>query len=151
MTALLHPFRSIKGRLLGQGGNNELVSNEKRMTSPVVDASIAVAASQASPRAVTITLKDSEGNAVLEATGIELVLFLDAARVAFAATGGSTGIAASVGIVQAAVAKLRFLAVADAATGTLVLSWTDSAHEVAFLGVKLPNGEWVMSAALTTA
>lgn len=138
----------------GRGGwgvpYGEVVRSEKRVTSPAVDATITVAASQTSPRAVTIQLKDAQGNNVAEATGVHLVLFLDAGRVAFAATGGSTGFAASVGIIQALIAKLHFFGVSDA-TGAFTLSWTDTAHEVAFLGLRLPNGEWVMSAALTTA
>jgi len=141
---------SIHGRRFGLGPDDELVSNEIRLSSPAVDCSISVAASQTSPRAVTLQLKNARGENVNEATPLRLFLFLDAGMVAFAATGGSTGIAASVGIVEAIIAKLLFQAVTNT-SGAMTLSWTDTAHEVAFLGVQLPNGRIVMSPALTTA
>jgi hypothetical protein len=141
---------SIHGRRLGLGPDDELLSNEIRLGSPAVDVAITVAASATSPRAVTLQVKNARGENVAEATPLKLILFLDAAQVAFAVTGGSTGIAASVGIVQAIIAKKQFQAVTDA-NGAMTLSWTDTAHEVAFLGVQLPNGRIVMSGALTTA
>jgi hypothetical protein len=148
MTSIMRT--SIHGRRLGLGDQGQLVGNEKNISSKAVGATIVVAASQTSPRAVTVQLTDIDGNPVAIAVAVRLVLFLDAARVAFAATGGSTGIAASVGIVEALIAKKHFFGVTDA-NGTFTLSWTDTAHEVAFLGLLLPNGEWVMSDALTTA
>lgn len=141
---------SIHGKRFGLGPNNELVSNEIRLTSPAVGATITVAASQTSPRAITVQLTDSEGANVAEATPVWLALFLDAAMVAFAATGGSTGLAASAGIIEAVISKLLFFGVTDS-TGKFTLSWTDTAHEVAFLGVLLPSDRMAISAALTTA
>ena len=48
----------------------------------------------------------------------------------------------------AALAKKIFYLTSEA-TGLIDLVWTDNASEVAFIGLRLPNGRMVMSAALT--
>ncbi len=151
-------FTSLHGRRLGLGQFGQLVTNssgESIDLSPVcVDATVTVSAegaTTANVRDIVIQLKDAEGKDVSVVTSVELVLFLDAGRVDFAGTGGSTGIAEDgTGNLLAVVAKKVFLAQSDVA-GALVIKWTDTGTEVAFLGIKFANGTYVMSTALTNA
>lgn len=144
---------SIYGKklMISEAGN--LVSNGKSLGSPCVDATITVGAEAADVRQIAIVLKDAEGNALDYNEQVSIDLFLDAARVAYVVTGGSTGIAlgtAAFGAIQTIVAKKRFVGVCKN-DGTLSLQWTDTGTEVAFIGIRLPNGQWVMSSALTNA
>ena len=52
------------------------------------------------------------------------------------------------GPLRAALAKKIFYTTSEA-TGLIDLVWKDNASEVAFIGLRLPNGRMVMSAALT--
>ncbi len=100
-------------------------------------------------RAVTVQLQDALGNDVEATQSVTLHVFADAEGLAWATTGGSTGIAdIGAGAILVETAKLRFAARSDAAS-LLQLQWTDSASEVAFLGIDLPSGRTVYSAALT--
>lgn len=140
---------SLHGKRLGLGAKNQLVSNGIEITRPCVDASITVGAENTNVRAITIQLKDALGNDINYVETVELILFLDAGRTAFVATGGSTGIAIGTdGALLAIVAKKYFLATSEA-DGDIDLTWTDTGTEAAYLGVRLPNGRVVMSAALT--
>lgn len=143
---------SIHGRRFGLGPDDQLVSSEFELTSPAVDATIAIAASQTSPRTVSVQLLTANGNALLAPKSLEFELYLDAAGAAWAVTGGSTGLAddAVNGASLALVAKKAFKVRTNAA-GLWTGTWTDTAHEVAFLGVRLPNGRVVISGPLTTA
>lgn len=143
---------SIHGRKLGfHAKTNHLVSNGIDITRPCVDASITVGAEASDVRAITIQLKDAQGNDIDYVETVELILFLNAARTAFVVTGGSTGIAIGTdGALLAVVAKKYFLATSEA-DGDIDLTWTDTGTEAAFLGVRLPNGRIVMSSALTNA
>lgn len=153
MAANSRPTRSIHGRDLQQLGNNELGSNDVPITNNAVAAVIAVAASQTSPRTVSIQFNNADGTPIAHAQPFRMVVYLDALRAAIAVTGGSTGIAADAAhgyIINTPTAKKVFEAITDA-TGLWTGTWTDTAHEVAFLGVELPNRRSAMSAALTTA
>lgn len=143
---------SLHGRRFGLGTHDQLVGNGLELTSAAVDATITIAASQTSPRTVVVQLLSANGQAFTEPKSVDFELYLDALGVAWAVTGGSTGIAddATAGASLALVAKKKFSVRTDA-TGKWSGSWTDSAHEAAFLGVKLPNGRVVISGALTTA
>lgn len=148
---------SIHGKQLGQAiPTRQLRSNGIDITRPAVDATITVSAegaTTANTRDIVVTLLDAEGVAITAIEEIEVHMFLDAARVAYVVTGGSTGItigAAGSGAVLPLLAKKVFVAV-TAATGILDLDWLDTGTEVAFAGVKLPNGRYVMSSALTNA
>lgn len=142
---------SIHGRRLGLGEKNQLVSHDIEITRPCVDATITVGAEDTNVRAITIQLKDAQGNDIDYVETVELILFLNAARTAFVATGGSTGLAIGTdGALQAIVAKKHFLATSEA-DGDIDLTWTDTGNEAAYLGVRLPNGRIVMSDALTNA
>lgn len=149
------PFVSIIGNYFGIGSRMELAVRRAgltplRLSQPCVDCSIAVSAEVADVRTITIIAKDAHGDAIDYAENLELILYLSAAALDFVATGGSTGIAATVGKIQALVAKKSWKAITTAA-GLLTVTWTDTGTEVAFLGVKLPNGRVVMSTALTNA
>ena len=148
--------RSIIGRALQQGNNNQLQSRDIDITQPAVGATITVSAegaTTANTRDIVVTLTDSEGVAIDYVEEIEVHMFLTADRLAYVVTGGSTGItlgAAGGGAILIIVAKKVFVCTTEA-TGILDLDWLDTGTEAAFLGVKLPNGNYIMSTALTNA
>ena len=147
MTALT----SLHGRKLGLTDKGNLEANGLQVTAPCVDATITVGAENTNVRAITIQLKDANGKDINYVEEVELVLFLNAARTAYVATGGSTGIAIGTdGALQTIVAKKVFRATSEA-DGDIDLTWTDDGTEAAYLGVKLPTGRYVMSSALTNA
>jgi len=142
---------SIEGRRLGLGVTNEFISNDIQISRPCVDATITVGAEAANVRAITIQLLDSNGEDIDHVEEVELVLFLTADRLAYVVTGGSTGIAIGTdGALSTIVAKKVFRATSEI-DGDIDLTWTDTGTEAAYLGVKLPNGRYVMSDALTNA
>lgn len=146
---------SLHGRILGiDQQTNQLRSNGKNITQPCADATITVsdeAATTANTRDIVVQLQDAKGVAIDYVEEVEVNVYLDAARLAPAATGGSTGISdGGNGYLQTVIAKLRFIATSDAA-GLIHLDWLDTGTEVAFLGVKMPGGRFVMSSALTNA
>ncbi len=147
--------KSLAGRLLGiSGTRGNLVAKGGALdlTARCADASITVGAEAADVRAITIQLKDALGNDVNEVTSFWVAVFLDAAGTAFAATGGSTGIAIGTdGALLAVVAKKLFLATSEA-DGDCDLTWTDTGTEAAYIGIILPNGRTIISStALTNA
>jgi hypothetical protein len=142
---------SLHGRRLGLALPGNLVGNGLNVTQPCVDATITVGAENTNVRAITIQLKDANGDDINYVEEVELVLFLNAGRTAYVATGGSTGIAIGTdGALSTIVAKKVFRATSEA-DGDIDLTWTDTGTEAAYLGVKLPNGRYVMSDALTNA
>lgn len=140
---------SLDGRRMSvSNSTGHLVANGINVTQPCVDASITVGAEDTNVRAITIQLKDANGNDINYVEEVELVLFLTADRLAYVTTGGSTGIAIGTdGALSTIVAKKVFRATSEA-DGDIDLTWTDTGTEVAFLGVKLPNGRYVMSSSL---
>lgn len=131
---------SIHGRRLMVAEAGNLVSNGKQIHSPCVDATVAVSATATSPRAITITLKDSEGRAIDYAENVEIIVYSTTGMVAFTTTGGSTGLAIGAnGALLALVAKKVFKAISDT-SGVITLTHTDSGSDACYLGVKLPNG-----------
>lgn len=150
-------FNSFHGKQFGQDQSNlALIAKGIEITRPAVDATISVSAegeTTANTRDIVVTLLDAEGNAISTVEEVELHMFLTADRLAYVVTGGSTGItlgAAGDGAILIIVAKKVFVATTEA-TGILDLDWLDTGTEAAFLGVKLPNGRYVMSSALTNA
>lgn len=111
---------------------------------------IVVGAENTNVRNITIQLKDANGRELAVRAAVFVGVFLDAGPDALVVTGGSTGIAIGTDgfIVATLVAKKLFL-VSSEADGDIDLTWTDTGTEVAYLGVMLPNGKWVMSTALT--
>lgn len=150
------PYKSIEGQNLGLGAGGELASRHvgltpKRMTQPCVDATITLAAPVSTARQIAIQLRDAYGKDIDYVETVECILYLNVERTAFAATGGSTGLAIGSGgdgALLAVLAKKVFLLTSEA-DGDIDLVWTDNASEVAFIGLRLPNGNIVMSAALT--
>lgn len=140
---------SLHGRRLGISSLGNLAGNGVAITQPCVAATITVGAESANVRNITIQLSDANGNDINYVETVEIILFLDAGMLAFVVTGGSTGIAIGTdGALLAVVAKKVFLATSEA-DGDIDLTWTDTGTEVAFLGVRLPNGRVVVSSALT--
>lgn len=124
------------------GGNLEVNGRADRAIFTLADPS-------GNDRDIGIQLQDALGDVVEAAQSVELHVFVDADGLDWAVTGGSTGIVDNgSGAVQTVVAKKIFAARSDA-TGSLEIRWTDTASEVAFLGVKLPSGRVVISDALT--
>lgn len=148
--------KSIFGRILQIGKFNQLQSRDIDITRPAVGATITVsaeAATTADTRDIVITLTDAEGVAIDHVEEIEIHMFETADRKAYVVTGGSTGISLTSGgdgAILAIIAKKVFIATTEA-TGILELDWLDSGTEAAFLGVRLPNGNYVMSDELTNA
>lgn len=150
------PFVSLHGLRLGLASQGNLVSmaqgSELPLTSPCADCSITVGAEISNARAITIQLKDATGADINYSEIVDVFVFLDAAGLALATTGGSTGIAIGTdgAILNTVVAKKIFL-VNSEVDGDIDLSWTDTGTEAAYLGVRLPNGRVVVSSALTNA
>ena len=148
---MTNALTSVKGRRLGLAATGELVSNDIQITRPCVDATITVGAEASNARAITIQLLDADGSDIDYVEEVEIVLFLTADRLAYVVTGGSTGIAIGTdGALSTIVAKKVFRATSEI-DGDIDLTWTDTGTEAAYLGVKLPNGRYVMSDALTNA
>lgn len=142
---------NIKDRMCQLSADNAVVSNNIYVTNPCVDASITVGAEVTNVRAITIQLKDSNGNDVAERTMVRAHVMADANGDAFAATGGSTGIAIGTdGALLAVVAKKSFILISEA-DGDVDLTFTDTGTEVCYLHLELPNGRRVVSDALTNA
>jgi len=148
---MTNALKSIEGRQMGIGVTNELISNDIQISRPCVDATITVGAEITNARAITIQLLDANGKDIDHVEEVELVLFLTADKLAYVVTGGSTGIAIGTdGALCTIVAKKVFRATSEI-DGDIDLTWTDTGTEAAYLGVKLPNGRYVMSDALTNA
>ena len=114
-----------------------------------VTATITVGAEVANVRAITIQFSDGAGNDLNYRIVVPVVVLADANGDAFVVTGGSTGIAVGAdGALIALVAKKVFLSISEA-DGDLDLTWTDTGTEVAFLGLVMPTGKLIISAALT--
>ncbi len=143
---------SVHGRALGIGLKGNLIGRDINLTQPCADATVTVGAEAANVRNITIQLKDATGADIDYAETVEIILYADAAKAAFVATGGSTGIAIGTdGALLTVVAKKYFLAVSET-DGDIDLTWTDTGTEAAYIGVRLPNGRVVMGdQALTNA
>lgn len=140
---------AIHGRKLGVSDAHNLVAGDIAITRPAVDAVITVGDEDTDVREISIQLRDAERVAIDHAEQVEIGVYADAGGLAFAETGGSTGIEIDdAGALLAIVDKLLFRAISDA-TGVITLTWTDDGDEEAYLGVRLPSGRVVMSSALT--
>lgn len=142
---------SIHGKVLALGPAGQLVSNGIDISQPCVGATITVGDETTNVRPITIQLTDANGDDIAYVETVELILFLTADKLAFVVTGGSTGIAVGTdGAIQARVAKKAWIATSEA-DGDIDLTWTDTGTEAAFLGVRLPNGNIIVSDALANA
>lgn len=143
---------SLHGRMLGlsqEEGNLVGGTSQVDLTPVCADASITVGAEAANVRAITIQLKDANGNDIDYVETVFAYLTTTAARTAFVTTGGSTGIEIGTdGAALAIVAKKLFILTSEA-DGDIDLTWTDTGTEAAFLNLVLPNGRVITSAALT--
>lgn len=138
--SLTDGVRQILGRVFGIAEAGNLYSYGKAISSPCVDATVVVDPTATSPRAITITLLDSEGRALDYAENVELIVYASSAMAAFTTTGGSTGLAIGAsGALLAQVAKKVFKAISTTA-GVIALTHTDTGTDACYLGVRLPNG-----------
>lgn len=137
--SIIDGVNQILGRFFGIAAAGNLYVNGKAITSPCVDAVITVDPTATSPRAITVQLLDAEGRNLDYAENVEFIVYSSTAMTAFTTTGGSTGLAASVGAVLATVAKKVFRGISSA-TGAFTLSHTDTGTDACYLGVRLPNG-----------
>lgn len=147
--ALPKSHKSIFGIELALGKiTGALISHDKLINSVAGDAVITIAAEITNVRAITIQLKDWKGKNLTVTEMIDIGLYLDATPTDFVATGGSTGIALGAnGKLLTVLAKKLFRGITDA-TGKITLTWTDTGTEVFAIGVRLPGGRLVMSAAV---
>lgn len=143
-------FKSIVGNLLGIGSKGNLATKGGSIdiTQPCVDATITVGDESTNVRAITIQLKDAYGADINYVETVELFVFADATRTAICTTGGSTGIAIGTdgAILSTIVAKKHFV-LSSESDGDIDLTWTDTGTESVALGLRLPNGRFVMTAA----
>lgn len=148
----LNGLISVWGLKLRISQQGNLVGSGNMITHPCVDATVTVADEDTNVRAITIQLLDANGNDVDIATEVDVQIFLTNDRLAEVVTGGSTGIEIGTdGWLHTVTAKKRFIATSEA-DGDIDLTWTDTGTEAAYIGIKLPNGNWVMgSQALTNA
>lgn len=123
-------------------------------TEDAVDATITVSAegaTVANQRDISIQFLDAAGANMDTLVRCELHVLLNSTGSDFAATGGSTGIAAgATGKILASVAKKIFRGISNT-SGLLQVIYTDTGTEACYLGVLLPNGKMVISSALTNA
>ena len=137
-------LRSIVGRTLGLGPALNLISNQVDITQPCVDATVTVGDEATNVRAITIQLKDARGRDIDYAEVVEVLLFADAAKAAFASSSPSTGLAAGTdGDLEVITANRSYYAVSET-DGDIDLTWTDTGTAAAFIGVRLPSGRIVM-------
>lgn len=136
----------------GWGPNGELTRESTQITNPAVDAVITLPTSQVSGYTLTIQLNKADGSPIDYCQDIEGAIYADAAGLALATTGGSTGLAAtgaSTGIIKATPVSKKVFALRTNAAGLWSGTWTDNAGEAVYLGVRLPNGRTVFSPVLT--
>jgi hypothetical protein len=119
--------------------------------SSAADATIIVDAEAGDARDVSVQLNDADGNPLVRAALVHLIVFTTAAATALS-NGGSTGLAIDAdGLIVATITAKKVFLVKSDDTGLITLTWTDTGTDAAFLGVVLPDGRIVMSAALTNA
>jgi hypothetical protein len=139
------------GRLLGLSRKGDPVASGKEITHPAADVSIAIGAEVANVHTITLRFKKVDGGDVDVVTPFWLAVFTDATATAYATTGGSTGVAIGTdGALLAVVAKKLFHSSTEA-DGDWDGTWTDTGTEQVALGVILPTGRLVMSAAFANA
>lgn len=143
---MANPLTELFGRLLGIAATGQLVSNGIDITNQCADVSITVGTETTDVIPVTVQFKDSNGDDMDSVVHAEVYVFADATGLAAATTGGSTGIAAGTdgAIISTLVAKKHFVTSSEA-DGDLDLTWTDTATEAVYLGIKLPTGRMVFS------
>lgn len=142
---------TIHGRELGLTKQNNLSSKGIDITHVCADASILVGAESTNVRAITIQLKDANGDDLTTVEQVGIYMFTSSARTAYVVTGGSTGIAIGTdGALQTILAKKVFTATCEA-DGDIDLTWTDTGSEAASLGLLLPSGRFIQTAAITNS
>ncbi len=109
-----------------------------------ITANIAIGAEVSNVRSISIQFRNFRGVNIDYVESFMLVVFSDATMTALSA-GGSTGLAATAGLMQALVAKKIFFCTTTAA-GAWTGTWTDTGTDAACIGLQLPGGAWALSA-----
>lgn len=147
-TATDNGLTTIEGAKTSVTRKANLAAFNKRVSHPCVDATITVGAENTNVRAITIQLKDAYGADVSEVTVVELFVFADATGTAICTTGGSTGIAIGTdGAILATVVAKKYFVLSSEADGDIDLTWTDTGTESVALGLRLPNGNIIVTSA----
>ena len=145
-TATEEGLTTVEGAKLAVGKNGNLTAFHKRLSHPCVNATITVGDETTNVRPITIQLLDAYGNDVSEVTIVELFVFASAAGTAIATTGGSTGIAIGTdGAILSTVTAKKYFVLSSEADGDIDLTWTDTGTESVALGLKLPNGNLIVT------
>lgn len=147
MTVSAITQNTLNTAFASRGVGTEVAKMLDGPSNAVAAATYTIGAAVANVRSITVQLVDYAGANVAGVRNVTLGVYADSAGAGYATTGGSTGIAATTGIVTAITAKKLFTALTDA-TGKLVLNWTDTASEEVFLGVTLPTCGLAMSASV---
>lgn len=119
--------------------------------SGVAGATITVSSETADVRTLTVQVTDALGASIAQQVLLDVVVYASAAATALAGTGGSTGIAATAGLIVATITAKKVFKMQTTAAGLLTLTWTDTGTESVAVGVWLPNGKLVITAAFANA
>lgn len=137
---------SIHGRALGFDSDTKALYSQGRQISPVAAfATITTVDTSTTVTTSTIQLRDANGVAVSGVHYVWAEVYADEARAALATTGGSTGIAASTGAIATTITAKKAFYLVSNGSGVIVLTYTDTAQEASWLGLRLPTGVYVMA------
>jgi hypothetical protein len=131
--------------------NGALIVNRNIATHPAVNVVFTIGAEVSNVRNLSLQFRNANKRNIAEEVMYDLFVFAGAS-LALASTGGSTGIAdgGAGSIFQTVVAKMQFRCLTNAA-GLSEFTWTDTGNESVRLGVKLPNGNVMLSSAFANA
>ena len=133
------------GRLLGIGHKGQLIAGTSEITSPCANCTITVGTETTNVIPITIQLEKADGSDLDEVGVVELLIFGDAGKLS-AGDGGSTGLALGTdGALISTLEAKKHLVVSSEADGDIDLTFTDTGTSAYYLGVKLPNGNIIMS------
>jgi len=146
-------YKNILGKRLGLNDYGTLATKQTGskidLGNKIADASITVGAEASDVRAITIQLKDANGNNLDEAGYFEIIMFSSSAMTDFMSGGGSTGLAAGAsGKLQAVIAKLLFRAISTT-SGVWAGTYTDTGTAAGYLAIRIPNGRIIGGGTIT--
>tara|TARA_R110000868_G_scaffold98841_1_gene272159 strand:+ start:340 stop:729 length:390 start_codon:yes stop_codon:yes gene_type:complete len=119
--------------------------------SGIASATITVSAEATDVRTLTVQVTDALGASIAQQVLLDVIVYTTAAATALATTGGSTGIASTAGVTIVTVTAKKVFKMQTTAAGLLTLTWTDTGTESVAVGVWLPNGKLIITAAFANA
>lgn len=144
-------FKSIMGRQFGLGPAGQLNAQGIDITRPCADASITVGDESANVRAITIQLKDVNGDDIDYIEAVWGILTTTATLAGLAAPAPSTGLAIGTDGASMTVKAHNLYLLTSESDGDIDLTWTETGAVVAYLHLLLPTGRIITSDALTNA